>query len=138
MIVERGSADVHHLCARVGLLLAVGQRHRIEPADRVVADEQIAAFQVIAEPVSTCVHEILSAPMHDPRLHEVVDATVFFIAWIPVRNRRRLGVLMSHQLDHRRMQPELVALRRRAPRGSRRSRSSAMIKVRPNRPRSAR
>jgi hypothetical protein len=53
---------VDHLGAGVGLLQVVRERHRVELAHRVVAlQDHEGYFQVIAEPVSTCVHEILAS-----------------------------------------------------------------------------
>ena len=76
-------------------------------------------FQVIAEPVSTCVHEIFErAPAAIAALgDEIVDAAAAFrVARIPVLHRRifDLGVVERDQLDDRGMQLVLVALRRRA------------------------
>jgi hypothetical protein len=62
---------VDHLRAGVGLLAAVGDGHRVELADasRRPAGCTLGYFQVIAEPVSTCVQEILEfAPRQAPRL----------------------------------------------------------------------
>ena len=74
---------------------------------------------MIAEPVSTCVQEILrvdalaQAALGD----EVVDAAhAVLVARVPVLHRRVLdvGVVERHQLDHRRVQLIGVELRRRA------------------------
>ena len=76
-------------------------------------------FHVIAEPVSTCVHEIFELrPGALAALgHEVVDpALAVLVAGIPVLHRRvvDLRVVQRHQLHHRRVQLILVAHRRRA------------------------
>ena len=80
---------------------------------------QLGYFQVIAEPVSTCVQEIFDAlaaaiaALGD----EVVDAALAFgVAGIPVLHRRifDLGVVERDELDHRGVQLVLVAHRRRA------------------------
>ena len=77
---------------------------------------QLGYFQVIAEPVSTWVQEILErAALALAALgHEVVDAALaVLVAGIPVLDRRvlDLGVLESHQLDHRGVELVLVAHR---------------------------
>ena len=80
---------------------------------------QLGYFQVIAEPVSTCVQEIFEftpgalAALGD----EVVDAALaFLVAGIPVLHGRVLDrrVVERDQLDHRGVQLVLVAHRRRA------------------------
>ena len=80
---------------------------------------QLGYFQVIAEPVSSCVQEIFEfcaaavAALGD----EIVDAArAVGVARIPVLNGRifDLGVVERDQLDHRRVQLVLVAHRRRA------------------------
>ena len=76
-------------------------------------------FQVIAEPVSTCVqHILLRAPRQCAALgDEVVDAApALRVAGVPVLHRRvlDLGVVERDQLDHRGVQLVLVALRRGA------------------------
>ena len=81
---------------------------------------QLGYFQVIAEPVSTCVQEIFDArPAAGAALgHEVVDAAVaLLVAGIPVLHRRILDLRVvadRHQLDHRGVQLVLVAHRGRA------------------------
>ena len=77
-------------------------------------------FQVIAEPVSTCVQVIfeLTAGAHAALGDEVVDAALaFLVARVPVLDRRVLDrrVVERDELDHRRVQLVLVAHRRRAP-----------------------
>ncbi len=76
-------------------------------------------FQVIAEPVSTWVHEIFErgaaavAALGD----EIVDAALALgVAGVPVLHRRifDLGVVERDQLDHRGVKLVLVALGRRA------------------------
>ena len=74
---------------------------------------------MIAEPVSTCVHEILDAVAAAVAAlgHEIIDAALAFgVARIPVLHGRvfDLGIVERDQLDHRRVQLVLVALRRRA------------------------
>jgi hypothetical protein len=65
---------------------------------------QLGYFQVIAEPVSTCVHEIIDA------------ALALGVARIPVLHGGilDLGVVKRDQLDHGGVELVLVALRRRA------------------------
>ena len=65
---------------------------------------QLGYFQVMAEPVSTCVQEILEfLPAAIATLrHEVVDtALAFLVAGIPVLNRRvfDLGIIECDQFD---------------------------------------
>ena len=76
-------------------------------------------FQVIADPVSTCVHVIFDRrPAHMPALRdEVVDAALaFLVARIPVLDRRVLDrrIVVRDELDDRGVQLVLVAHRRRA------------------------
>jgi hypothetical protein len=70
MVLRGVLADVDHLGAGVGLLVVVGQRHGVELAHRVIAhQQQLGYFQVMAEPVSTWVHEIFEfTPRQAPRL----------------------------------------------------------------------
>ena len=80
---------------------------------------QLGYFQVIAEPVSTWVHEIFELrPRQAPALgDEVVDAAdAVLVTGIPVLHRRvfDLGVVQRDQLDHRGVQLILVAHRRGA------------------------
>ena len=76
-------------------------------------------FQVMAEPVSTCVHEIFdrgSRALAALR-HEVVDpALPVLVAGVPVLDGRVLDlrVVEGDELDDRRVQLVLVAHRRRA------------------------
>jgi len=72
-------ADVDHLGAGVGLLIIVRHGDGIKFAGRVVALQmQLGYFQVMAEPVSTCVQEILEFfPLHRPRLvTKIVNAAL--------------------------------------------------------------
>ena len=80
---------------------------------------QLGYFQVMAEPVSTCVQEILEllaaavAPLGD----EIVDAALaVLVARVPVLHGRvlDLGVVERDQLDHGGVQLVLVAHRRGA------------------------
>ena len=80
---------------------------------------QLGYFQVIAEPVSTWVHEIfaLRAAAGAALCDEIVDAALALgVAGIPVLHGRvfDLRVLVRDQLDDRRVQLVLVALRRGA------------------------
>ena len=79
---------------------------------------QLGYFQVIAEPVSTCVQVIFACVHRLAALgHEVVDAAAALgVARIPVLNRRVLDrrVVERDELDDRRVQLVLVAHRRRA------------------------
>ena len=80
---------------------------------------QLGYFQVIAEPVSTCVHEILEfTPAALAALgHEVVDAALaVLVAGIPVLHGRVLDlrVVERDQFNHGGVQLILVAHRRRA------------------------
>src|SRR5690606_7899514 len=113
-------AQVDHLGAGVGLLAVVGQGHRIELADRVVAAQHAAG--VLPGDGRTGLHlgpADLAAPAAALAAlgDEVVDAAnAVLVARVPVLHRRvlDLGVVQRHQLDHRRVQLVLVALRRRA------------------------
>ena len=80
---------------------------------------QLGYFQVIAEPVSTCVQEIFELlPEALAALgHEVVDAALaVLVAGVPVLDRRvlDLGVVEGDELDDRRVELVLVAHRRGA------------------------
>ena len=80
---------------------------------------QLGYFQVIAEPVSTCVQVIFErAPLQHAALgDEVVDAALaVLVAGVPVLDRRVLDgrVVERHQLDDRGVQLVLVALGRGA------------------------
>ena len=70
IVLEVFLADVDHLGAGVRLLQIIGDRHRVELAHRAVTRRmQLGYFQVMADPVSTWVHEILeSSPRQSPRL----------------------------------------------------------------------
>ena len=109
-----------HLRAGVGLLPVVGQRDRVELADELSPMRmQLGYFQVMAEPVSTCVQVIFELlPQALAALgHEVVDAALaFLVAGVPVLHGRVLDrrVVQRDQLDHRRVQLVLVAHRRGA------------------------
>ena len=63
-------ADVDHLGAGIRLLIVVGECHRVKlPTELSPCRMQLGYFQVIAEPVSTWVQEILEfMPRHLPRL----------------------------------------------------------------------
>src|SRR5690348_3128259 len=114
------TADVDHLGAGIGLLEMVGQRHRMELADRTVTAQH--ATRIFPGNRRTG----LDLRPGDPRIvaaafaalgHEVVDATLaVLVAWVPVLHRRILdvGLFQRHQLHHRRMQLILVAHRRGA------------------------
>src|ERR1035438_8873889 len=92
-------ADVDHFGARVGLLVMIGERHRVKFADRVVADQQAAwifpgdggaGFHL--RPGDLGVDAATRAALGD----EIVDAAAaFFIARIPVLHGRifDLGVI---------------------------------------------
>ena len=80
---------------------------------------QLGYFQVIAEPVSTCVQEIFEVRTAAIAAlgHEVVDtAFAVLITRIPVLHGRVFNfcVIEGHQLDNGRMQLVFVAHRRRA------------------------
>ena len=79
---------------------------------------QLGYFQVMAEPVSTWVQEILNWATAVAALgDEVIDAALpLLVARIPVLDGRvfDLGILQRDQLDHRRMELVLVAHRCRA------------------------
>ena len=80
---------------------------------------QLGYFQVIAEPVSTCVQRNLRAVAAAVAAlgDEIVDAALaVLVARIPVLHGRvfDLGVFQRDQLDHGGVQLVLVALRRGA------------------------
>ena len=80
---------------------------------------QLGYFHVMAEPVSTCVHEMLRvlAGALAALRHEVVDAALaVLVARVPVLNRRVLDlrVVQRDELDDGRVELVHVALRRRA------------------------
>ena len=80
---------------------------------------QLGYFQVIAEPVSTCVHEIFEfLPRQSPRLvTKLIDAALAVgVARIPVLHGRifDLGVVKRDEFDHGGVQLVLVAHRRGA------------------------
>ncbi len=113
-------ADVDHLGAGVGLLVVVGQRDRVELADRVVALQDAAGVLPGDRRAG------LDLGPGDLRVaagalaalgHEVVDAALaVLVAGVPVLHRRvlDLGVVEGDQLDHRGVQLVLVAHRRGA------------------------
>src|SRR5690606_19157513 len=108
-------ADVDHLGAGVGLLAVVGQRHRVELADRVVPQQH--AGRVLPGDRRTGLHlgpHHLAARAAALRAlgHEVVDAAdAVLVARVPVLHRRVLDlrVLERDQPDPRGVQPFLVA-----------------------------
>ena len=60
--------QMDHLRTRIGLLVIIGHGNRVKLTYRVITKIQLGYFQVIAEPVSTCVQEILlPSPLHKPR-----------------------------------------------------------------------
>ena len=63
-------ANMNHFGSSVGLLHIVGDSYRIKLTDGVITFQDTEGyFQVIAEPVSTCVQEILAfGPSQIPRL----------------------------------------------------------------------
>ena len=62
-------ADMDHLGAGVRLLEVVGYRHgENSPIELSPCRMQPGYFQVMAEPVSTCVQEIFVFTVHRPRL----------------------------------------------------------------------
>ena len=102
--------EVDHLGAGVGLLIVIGQRHRIKLAHRVVAAQH--ARRVLPgnrrtgfdlRPRNARVHTLAQAALGD----KVVDAAhAFFVARVPVLHGRifDVGVVHRHQLHHRRVQ----------------------------------
>ena len=112
--------DVDHLRAGVGLLAVVGERHRVELADRVVALEDAARVlpgdrraRLDLGPGDLRAPAEAAAALGD----EVVDAALaVLVARVPVLHRRvlDLGVVERDELDHRGVELVLVALRRRA------------------------
>ena len=61
--------QMDHLRTRIGLLVIIGHGNRVKLTYRVITRQDTARiFPVIAEPVSTCVQEILlPSPLHKPR-----------------------------------------------------------------------
>src|ERR1022692_1205422 len=112
-------ADVDHFGARVGLLVMIGERHRVKFADRVVADQQAAwifpgdggaGFHLRPGDLG------VDAPARAALGDEIVDAAAaFLIARIPVLHGRvlDLGVIEGDQFDHGRVQLVSVAHGRR-------------------------
>ena len=106
MVLRGVLADVDHLGAGVGLLVMIGERHRVEFADRVVADQQAArifpgdggaGFHL--RPGDLGVDAAAGAALGD----EIVDAALaFLVAGIPVLHGGifDLGVIERHQFDH--------------------------------------
>ena len=80
---------------------------------------QLGYFHVIAEPVSTCVHDSRAFSRQMPRLvTKFVDAAPALpVAGIPVLDGGilHLGIPFDHDLDHGGVQLVFVALRRGAP-----------------------
>src|SRR5690606_28653557 len=114
------AAAVDHLGAGVGLLPVVGQRHRAELADGVVALENHARALpgdgragLPLGPGNLGVLAAAGAPLGD----DVVDAALaVLVARVPVLHRRVLDLRVLHgaQLDPGRVQLVLVAHGRRA------------------------
>ena len=110
MVLRGVLADVDHLGAGVGLLVVIGERHRVEFADRVVADQQAARIfpgdggaGLHLRPGDLGVDAAARAALGD----EIVDAALaFFVAGIPVLHGGifDLGVIERDQFDHGRVQ----------------------------------
>src|SRR4051794_18795871 len=108
-------ADVDHLGAGIGLLAAVGDGHRVELADRLVALQH--AGRVLPGdrragldlgPADLGPAAAAGAALGD----EIVDAALaVLVAGVPVLHGRvfDLGLVQRDQLDHRRVQLVLVA-----------------------------
>src|SRR5207253_3038886 len=113
-------ADMEHLGSGIGLLAIVGNRHRIELADRVIAFENAARIfpgdrraGLDLRPRDLGARAAAGTALGD----EIVDAAAAFgIARIPVLHGRifDLGVIVGDQLDDGGVQLVLVALRRGA------------------------
>src|SRR5262249_39725408 len=111
-------ADMDHLGPGIGLLAVVGDRHRIELADRMVALEHAArvfpgdrraSLDLGPRDLGSC------AAAGAAFGHEIVDAAATFgIARIPVLHGRifDLGVFVRDQLDDSGVKLVFVALRR--------------------------
>src|SRR5262249_37484683 len=116
----RVPADVDHLRAGVGLLAGVGQRDRVERADRGVALQEAARVRPGDRRAGLDLRpRDLRAPAEAaPALgDEVVDAALaVLVARVPVLHGRvlDLGVVERDQLDDRGVELVLVALRRGA------------------------
>jgi hypothetical protein len=112
--------EVDHLGAGVGLLFVVGQRHRVELADRVVAEQHAGRILPGDRRAGLDLGpgNLRIAALAQPALgDEVVDAAdAVLVAGIPVLHRRILdvGVVQRHQLHHRRVQLVGVELGRGA------------------------
>ena len=112
--------EVDHLGPGIRLLVTLGHRDRIELTDRIVATQQAA--RVLPRDRRTCLdlgprNLRARTPAVATLGHEIVDtALALRIAGIPVLHRRILDLRVLHrdQLDHRRVQLVLVALRRGA------------------------
>ena len=120
MRTRRILAEMQHLGAAIDLLVAVGHRDRVELAARIVAAQDAGRvlpgdgragldlgpgdLRAVAATVASLGDEIVDA------------ALALGIARIPILHRRILDlrIVERNQLDHRRMQLVLVALRRRA------------------------
>ncbi len=112
--------DVDHLGAGIGLLVMIGERHRVELADGVLAGEDAARVLPGDRRAG------LDLRPADPRIgaaafaalgHEVVDAAdAVLVARVPVLHGRVLDVRVGQrdQLDDRGVQLVLVAHRRGA------------------------
>src|SRR5262249_12334107 len=111
-------ADVDHLGAGVGLLLVIGERHRIELADAAFADQDAARVfpgdggaGLDLGPADLAVLAAAGAAFGD----EIVDAAAaFLVAGVPVLHGRILDLRTfadRDQLDDGRVQLILVANR---------------------------
>ncbi len=112
-------ADVDHLGAGVGLLVIVGQRDRVELADRVVAEQHTGRILPGDRRTGLDLRpgDLRVAPGSQPALgDEVVDAAdAVLVARVPVLDRRVLDrrAVERHEFDDRRVQLVRVELRRR-------------------------
>jgi hypothetical protein len=70
MVLRLYFSDMNHFGAGICLLVIVGNSNRIEFTNRIIPRRiQLGYFQVIAEPVSTCVHDIFElSPLQIPLL----------------------------------------------------------------------
>src|SRR3954467_10783444 len=113
-------AEVDHLGAGIDLLVAVGDRDRIEFAARIVTAQDAARIfpgdrgaGLDLGPGNLRIVAAAVAALGD----EIVDAALAFgIAGVPVLYRRifDFGIVERHQFDHGGVQLVLVALRRGA------------------------
>src|SRR5262245_32169532 len=111
---------MQHLGAAVDLLVAVGNRDRVELTARIVAAQDAARILPGAGRTGLDLGpgDLEGAAAAVATLgDEIVDAALAFrIARIPVLYRRilDLGIVESHELDDGRVQLVLIALRRGA------------------------